>query len=379
MRTIIAGARRRGQATQRLPSLNLQISGDSSQRVLVRYRSARYNAATLQQRTNTSLPGSRASAALTLRGLLLPCTTPFSEKEDPDPPGLRANLRRWNTTGVRGYVVLGSTGERLNLDEREYGAVIDVAREEVPQDLSFIVGAGQESRRGTINEIKRAAAAGADAVLVITPHFYRAAITQQALIDHYTAVADASPVPVILYSMPDLTGIKIQPETIAQLSTHPNIIGVKDSSADVTGLKETIRLVRESAKAGPEDFAILSGNGTVLLDALQAGADGAILAVGCAAPQLCLEVLRGFKAGDTERAAALQQTLAPLARAVTSKYGIGGLKAALDMVGYYGGPVRAPLRSPDEAARKEITQLLSDAQAVLAAYSLAAVPDSSES
>ena len=235
--------------------------------------------------------------------------------------------------------------------------MIETARAAVPSELAFIVGAGQQSTTGTINEIKRAAHAGADAVLVITPYFYRAAITQEALITYYTAVADASPVPVLLYSMPVLTGIKIEPETIAQLSQHANIIGAKDSSNDVAGFSQTVKLC-------PSDFAVMTGNGTVLLDALRAGATGGILAVGCAAPEVCVEILRSFKAGEEERAAVLQSKLTPLATAVTTKYGIGGLKAALDLAGYRGGTVRAPLRAPAESARSEIAALLSSCKFV---------------
>lgn len=280
--------------------------------------------------------------------------------------------------------MLGSTGERVHLDETEYLQVIEVAREALSGDFAFIVGAGQQSTRASINEIQRAAAAGADAVLVITPHYYRSAITQAALNEHYAAVADASAVPVILYSMPALTGIKIEPETVAQLSRHPNIIGVKDSSADIEGLKRTVELVRAvgaswstgtssgaaESSLPREDFAVLTGNGTVLHDALRAGADGAILAVGCVVPELCVEIFRLVRTGEYEHASALQAKLTPLAHAVTTKYGIGGLKAALDMAGYVGGVVRAPLRMPDEAARREIAQLLKEAQIALAANSI---------
>jgi 4-hydroxy-2-oxoglutarate aldolase len=254
--------------------------------------------------------------------------------------------------------MLGSTGERVNLDEREYLEVIDAAREEVAKraGVSLIVGAGQQSTRGTIDEITRVVAAGrVDAVLVITPHFYRPAITQAALVDHYRAVADAAAVPVILYSMPALTGIKIEPETAARLSEHENIIGIKDSSNDVDGLRETIKLVRE-------DFAVLTGNGTVLHEALSAGACGGILAVACAAPSLCLAIFRALQSGEGELAASLQSKLTPLAAAVTVRYGIGGLKAALEMQGYVGGAVRAPLRAPDDAARAEIRRCLNEAE-----------------
>jgi len=290
-----------------------------------------------------------------LRSILLPITTPFTPG-GVDHSALRSNIDRWSATGIGGYVILGSTGERVHLDEREYREVIETTRAVAPQGLAFIVGAGQHSVTGTNKEIKTAAAAGAEAVLVITPHYYRAAMTQEVLVDYYSAVADASPIPVLLYSMPALTGIKLEPQTIARLSEHQNIIGVKDSSNDVAGFTETVKLC-------PGDFAVLTGNGTVLFDALRAGATGAILAVGCVVPEICVEILNAFNDGDEDRASFLQSKLKPLATAVTTKYGIGGLKAALDLAGYKGGAVRAPLRPPGESARAEIARLLADAKA----------------
>jgi 4-hydroxy-2-oxoglutarate aldolase len=240
--------------------------------------------------------------------------------------------------------------------------VIETAREEVDRGeagLTYLAGAGQQSTRGTVNEIQRVARAGpVDAFLVITPYFYRASITQAALIEHYQRVADSSPVPLILYSMPALTGIKIEPETAARLSEHENIIGIKDSSADVEGIKETVRLVRP-------DFAVLTGNGTVLHEALQAGARAGILAVGCVVPDICLEIFRAAKAGEGELASGLQAKLTPLAEAVTTRFGIGGLKTALEMKGYVGGGVRAPLILPGDAARKEIRRCLEEAENAL--------------
>jgi len=292
--------------------------------------------------------------SINLSGVLLPITTPFMANEDVDIKALKANIDLWNTTGITGYVVLGSTGERVNLDEREYLQVIETARRSVPETMAFIVGAGQQSTRGTIAEIERAAKAGAEAVLVITPHFYRPAITQQTLFEYYIAVAGAVSIPVILYSMPDLTGIKIEPDTAARLSEHKNIIGLKDSSNDVVKMHETVQMVTEG-------FAVTVGNGTVFSEALQAGAVGGILAVGCVVPELCIEIYRAVKAGENDRATSLQEKLTPLARAVTRTYGIGGLKAAMEMAGYVGGGVRAPLQPATEAARAEIEELLRDA------------------
>ena len=297
---------------------------------------------------------------INLSGVLLPITTPFTANEDIDVAALKANIDRWNPTGISGYVVLGSTGERVNLDEREYLQVIETARAAAPETMTFVAGAGQQSTRGTIAEIERAAKAGAQAVLVITPHYYRPAITQQTLIEHYTAVADNVSVPVILYSMPDLTGIKIEPETAARLSEHENIIGLKDSSNDVAKMRETV----ETAQEG---FAVTVGNGTVFREALQAGAIGGILAVGCVVPELCLAIYRAVEADENDRATSLQEKLTPLARAVTRTYGIGGLKAAMEIAGYVGGRVRAPLQPASEEARAEIEQLMKAATFVPAA------------
>ena len=286
-----------------------------------------------------------------LKGILLPTTTPFDNNGQISRIDITSNIKQWSARGVVGFVVLGSTGERVHLDEREYLEVIEVSRSATPRDFVLIAGAGQQSTINTIKEIKNAARAGAEAVLVITPYFYRPAITQESLVSYYTAVADEAPVPVLLYSMPPLTGIRIEPETVARLSQHPNIIGVKDSSNDVAGFRRTVELC-------PRQFAVMTGNGTVLLDALRAGATGGILAVGCVVPEICVEIFRAHGVHDVERAAKLQEELTPLASAVTTKYGIGGLKAALDLAGYRGGAVRAPLRSPDEAARAEIKLVL---------------------
>jgi 4-hydroxy-2-oxoglutarate aldolase len=314
-----------------------------------------------------SNPSHAALSLADLRGVFLPLPTPFDTDGEVDHHALRSNIRKWNRSGISGYVLLGSTGERVNLDEAEYIQVIEAARAEVPRaDVPngperpvFIVGAGQQSTRGTINEIKRVAGAvTVDAVLVITPHFYRLAITQQALVDHYRVVADNSPVPVILYSMPALTGVTIEPDTAARLSEHENIIGIKDSSADIAGLAETIRLTRN-------DFAVLTGNGTVFYEGLRAGACGGILAVACAAPGLCVAMFAAVESGDMDRAALLQATLFPLAAAVTTRFGIGGLKAALEVNGLAGGLPRAPLQAPDQAALDEIRRCLEAADSVL--------------
>ncbi|MCA1641717.1 MAG: dihydrodipicolinate synthase family protein [Acidobacteria bacterium] len=292
-------------------------------------------------------------AARRLGGVMLPFPTPFDARGELDLAALRANLARWNAAGVSGYVALGSTGERVHLDEAESLRVVEAARGAVPREMIFVVGVGQQSTRETIKEARRAADAGADALLVITPHFYRAAMTQAALAEHYERVADESTAPVVVYSIPQNTGVTLAAETVARLSRHGNIIGLKESSGDVVAFVEMLRVASD-------EFAMLTGHGSALHAALSSGARGAILAVACCAPRTTIAIARAVEAGDHERARTLQRRLIPLARAVTTRFGIGGLKVALDRAGYSGGTVRAPLSMPDEAARAEIARLVAE-------------------
>lgn len=290
-----------------------------------------------------------------LRGILLPFPTPFGEDGEVDARAVAANIGHWAGTGVGGFVALGSTGERAHLDERERAVVIESARAAVPEGMAFVVGAGEQSTRATVAEARRVAALGADALLVITPHFYRASMTADVLFRHFSEVADASPVPVVLYSIPqNAGGVAVAPDSAARLAEHENVAGIKDSSGDMLNLSETLRLA-----GGREDFSVMTGHAGLLYAALAAGARGGILAAACAAPELCVAIHDAVAGGDHARALALQKLLAPLARAVTTGHGIGGLKAALDLrPGLSGGPVRAPLRPPGAEALREIADLM---------------------
>ena len=292
-------------------------------------------------------------SATNLRGVLLPFPTPFAISGEFDKHALRQNVEKWNATGITGYVGLGSTGERVNLLEREYLELIEAMRAATPRQMPFIIGSGQQGTQATIDEVRHVAEAGADAVLVVTPHFYRAEMTQDSFVNHYRAVADASPVPVLLYNASPFTNISLAPETIARLSEHENIIGVKDSSGDILSLAETVRLV-------PDDFAVLTGSGSALYPALCVAASGGILAVGCIAPRLAVAIYEAFKAGEHTRAREMQRTLTFLTRRINGRYGISGLKAALDMLGYSGGLVRAPLPHVNDEARREIAKVLTE-------------------
>lgn len=284
-------------------------------------------------------------------GLLPPIPTPFDGREQVAYDRLRSNIERWNQYGYSGYVVLGSNGEFVHLTESERWKVIETAREAIPGDMLLIAGASYNATREAIEFARRAASLRADALLVGTPHYYRDRITPAVLLEHYRKIADASPIPILLYSVPQFTGIAIAPETVARLAEHPNIVGIKDSGGNLATLAEIIRLV-------PSDFSVLTGSAALLQAAMALGAKGAVLAVGCIAAKPCLEIMRLARDGDVARAADLQLRLLPVARAVTTQFGISGLKAALDLIGFYGGPPRAPLPVPDDKMRAEIRTIL---------------------
>jgi 4-hydroxy-2-oxoglutarate aldolase len=266
---------------------------------------------------------------------------------------LAANLERWNRSDLSGYVVLGSNGEAVYLDQEEKVGVLEVARRVIPEDRVMIAGTGCESTRRTIEVTRSAAAAGADAALVVTPHYYGPKMTPDILVDHYRAVADASPVPIIVYNVPKFTGVNVTAETLARLSEHTNIVGVKDTSGNITQIADTVRL------ASPQ-FQVLAGSASFFFAGLAVGAVGGILALANIAPVQAIDIYRLFEQGRWEEAAALQRRMLPVNAAVTSGYGIAGLKAALDMLGYYGGPVRDPLRELDKDKRRALRAVLAE-------------------
>ena len=292
-----------------------------------------------------------------LGGVVPPLVTPFHADGSVDLAAFEANLDALTVTGLAGFLVLGSNGEAAGLEEAEKLEIVAAARRAVPGRF-LVAGTGTESTRGTIDLTRKAADLGADAALVLTPHFYRSRMSEEALRRHFTAVADASPVPIYLYSVPAFTGLAWPPGLAASLAGHPRIAGMKESSGDVGLLGRIVASV-------PTDFEVACGNAPVLYPALCAGATGGILAVANCAPRLVVALHDAFVAGDHARARLLQEVLTPLAVAVTSTWGVAGLKAALDLAGLRGGAVRAPLLPVPAAAREEVRPLLEQARAVL--------------
>jgi 4-hydroxy-2-oxoglutarate aldolase len=264
-------------------------------------------------------------------------------------------LEQWNHYDLRGYIVLGSNGEGVYLDVAEKVRVWETSRRAIPADKLLVAGTGAESTRQTIAITKQAADAGADAALVVTPHYYGPKMTADSLVQHYTRVAGASPIPILIYNVPKFTGVNMDAAAVARAAEHPNIIGIKDTSGNITQLADTVRSV------GP-DFQVLAGSASFLLAGLAVGAVGGILALANIAPDKGQEIVRLFEAGARDEAAELQRRMIPVNNAVTARFGIAGLKAALDMLGYYGGPVRSPLLGLTENECEALRQILQEGE-----------------
>ncbi len=278
-----------------------------------------------------------ASDFLRLSGILPPITTPFDAAGALDLGALAADVERYNDAGLAGYLAFGSNGEAVHLTDAERRRLLEALRRAAAPGRVVVAGVNEQSTAAAVEATRQAADCGADAVLVITPYFYKSAMTQGVLRRFFTDVAEASPLPVLAYNIPQNTGVTIAPRTLAELAEHPNLVGVKDSSGNQGALSETLRRV-------PDDFTVMVGNAGILYPALAMGAAGGILAVACIAPEACVDLYRAVVAGDHQVARELQNRLAPLAGMVTAELGIPGLKAAADLAGFAGGPPRAPLR-----------------------------------
>ncbi|HEY3313860.1 MAG TPA: dihydrodipicolinate synthase family protein [Bacillota bacterium] len=289
-------------------------------------------------------------AGLSLRGIFPPVPTPF-EGGEVAPARLRRNIELWNTTGLHGYVVLGSNGEYVHLNERERLLCIETVAAAAGPGRLRIAGTGCESTDETIRFTRAAAAAGAQAALVVTPHYYRGRMDATAFIEHYTRVADASPIPVIIYNVPGNTAINLDPAVPIALSEHPNIVGMKNSS----GLLGEIAEVIAAAKPG---FQVLAGSGSFVLPALAVGGVGGVLALANVAPRECVRLFDRWHAGEVAEAKALQLRLVELNKAVTARWGVPALKAALDLLGYFGGEPRRPLRPLGDRERMELARIM---------------------
>ena len=286
-----------------------------------------------------------------LRGVLVPVTTPFDPVTgDLAPVPLRENARTYLAAGAAGIVAAGSTGEASLLDEAEFRQLVEWLRDVVPPERAFVVGAGRESTRAAVEACRVAGEYGADAVLVRAPAYYGPSLSPAALTDHFRRIADASPVPVLLYNIPKYTHVAIADRLLAALADHENVAGAKDSCGDLKNFAAY-------AQAAPR-WAHFMGSGVHLYAALELGAVGGILAVGNPATALACSVWEAWTAGDRVAAGAAQERLTPLHKLVVGELGVPGVKAALDIVGRAGGPVRPPLANLGAGDRDRIATTL---------------------
>ncbi len=289
---------------------------------------------------------------MNLDGIFLPVTTPFDPATgDPDLGAFADNIHAWCAHPIAGVVVGGSTGEQALLDEDELLALVARAARSRSDGMALIAGTGAESTRATIRLCELAAREGADAVLVKPPAYYRGRMSPEAIRTYFLAVADASPVPVILYHVPKFVPVEIVPELAGDLVQHDNVAGIKDSSADIHNLGALCESVGERG-------TVVVGAGTLLYPGLEIGARGGIIAVGLLATAASCELYRTFMAGRSAEAGRLQERIGPLHKKVVAGTGVPGVKHGLDLLGLAGGPPRPPLLPPTDREREEVAKAL---------------------
>lgn len=289
-----------------------------------------------------------------LAGVFGPVVTTFDARGELDLDAFGFNLRAHLDAGLDGVIVTGSTGEAALLEEPERVRLVEMARSVIPNDKWLIIGTGAESTRACVRRSREAAERGADAVLVVAPHYYSNAMTAAALQAHYERVADESPVPVLLYNIPKYMHFRLEGELVARLSEHDNIVGMKDSSGDMAYFPNYVA-------AQNDGFTVITGNGGTLHQALVLGARGGILAVALFAGELAVEVYRLHRDGRIAESSEAQRRLTPLSNEIVGRMGIPAVKLAMERVGLRGGPVRLPLLPPSAADSADVDRLLREA------------------
>ena len=287
-----------------------------------------------------------------ISGIFPALVTPFNADESVSISAIKENIRRYNATSVAGYVVLGSTGESVMLSRDEADSVLATAREAAALEKLLVAGTGAESTNETIVRTKRAAALGYPLALVKTPYYYKPAYRAETYLQHYRAVADASPIPVLLYSVPQFTGVSLETPEVLALAAHPNIVGIKDSSGNIQRIGEMVAGTRR-------DFCVLTGGAAVIYPALAVGARGAVLALAAALPEKCAELFELVRQGDHQQAQQLQLLLVNASKRIVSECGIPGVKYTMDLRGYHGGLARRPLLPLAEEKKQAIAGILS--------------------
>ena len=288
---------------------------------------------------------------MNVSGVFPALTTPFAADGSVSVEDLKHNIRKYNATGLAGYVAIGSTGESVLLSRKETETVLIAVKESATPGKLLIAGTGAESTAETIERTKRAAEIGYQVALVKTPYYYKPVYKPEVYIAHYRRVADASPIPVMLYSVPQFTGVTLEAPEIGVLAQHSNIIGIKESSGNVQRAAEILAAV-------PSSFQLLVGSASMMFPSQILGAVGAILALGSALPELCVALFDAVRAGDLKKARELQSSILPASKLIVSQCGIAGVKYAMDQAGYRGGDPRLPMQPVHEDQKLAIRTLM---------------------
>lgn len=286
-----------------------------------------------------------------LKGIFPPLPTAFDDQENLALDKMQANILALSKYDLAGFLVLGSNGELVHLSEEEKIEVYQGCRKAIPKDKLMIAGTGGQTTRETIRLSIAAANAGADAVLVLNPFYYKGLMTTDALVAHYHAVADACSIPVIIYNMPANSGLDMNADQILAIANHPNIVGLKDSGGNITKIADII------ARAKP-GFQVLAGSAGFLLSAFTVGAVGGILALANIAPQQCIDIHQHFQNKDIDKARKLQAAMIPVNTAITARWGVPALKTAMQSIGLYGGMARKPIQAINKDVKEQLLALL---------------------
>ncbi len=288
-----------------------------------------------------------------LYGIMPPIATPFVNDEIAFDK-LISNIERWNNSEISGYVVLGSNGESVFLTHDEKLKLIESVKKVTDENKLTIAGTGSDSIRETISLTNKSAEIGADYAIILTPSYYKTEIKSIVLIKYFEAIADASKIPILIYNVPKFTGIDVSIDVVAKLSEHPNIVGIKNSTENI---RQTIEFIKNTTPG----FNVFVGTASLLFSGLTTGAVGGIIALANIAPNECVKIQRLVEFGKLNDALDLQNKLIPINKVITMKYGIVGMKAAMDMMGYFGGNPRSPLSPLNEDDKKEIKKILAAA------------------
>lgn len=289
-----------------------------------------------------------------LSGIFPPVTTPFNEDETIAYDRLEENMKRWNSVPLKGYLVQGSNGEYKFLSDEERVEMVRRVKKAAASGKLVIAGSGCESTQATIQMTQKMADAGAHAVLVVTPLYYKASMTNDAMTSHFSKVADSSPVPVILYNVPWNSGIDLSPDVVVKLASHPNIIGLKESGGDVS------KIAWMAYRTRNVDFQYLAGSAGFMLPGYSVGCVGSMSALATVLPEEVCKLDQLFRQGDMKGAMLLQQKLVGPNAAVTKMFGVAGLKSAMDDLGYFGGPTRLPILPLTPSQRTQLRQIFTD-------------------